>query len=227
VTSLTPDSDPGFKFWNSSKTSATITGIERVGDNIKFSVSGFNGEEPPKPAKLKVEAFANAAIITFESDREYDGPANVTLTRDKEIISEAEVMPYEPGKYSIRFTGLTPGNKTYKVNVNFTLEGIVGAGRGITFMTTKAAPVKWPYIYINKNKANEDGTYAAGTKIALMTYNTEEAAEICWTFNGNNITPAGDGYYTITEGGILKAEVLWEDGSKDIIEKKINISNSK
>ena len=33
-----------------------------------------------------------------------------------------------------------------------------------------------------------------------------------------------DGYYTLKESGTLKAYVYWEDGSKDIIEKKINIT---
>ena len=100
------------------------------------------------------------------------------------------------------------------------------AGESVTtqFMTTKAAPVDWPYIYVGKNRTNEDGTFAAGTKIALMAYNTAEAADVKWTFNDRKITPEDDGYYTVQESGTLKAHVHWEDGSEDIIEKKINVS---
>ena len=38
------------------------------------------------------------------------------------------------------------------------------------------------------------------------------------------ILPEDDGYYTLQESGTLKAYIHWEDGSKDIIEKKINIT---
>jgi hypothetical protein len=57
-----------------------------------------------------------------------------------------------------------------------------------------------------------------------MVYNASDAEEIGWTFNDEEIVPEGDGYFTLEESGILKAIVSWEDGSRDIIEKKINIS---
>ena len=45
-----------------------------------------------------------------------------------------------------------------------------------------------------------------------------------WTFNRKGIKSEGDGYYTLTENGILKAYIYWEDGSVDILEKTININ---
>lgn len=58
-----------------------------------------------------------------------------------------------------------------------------------------------------------------------MVYNAVDAAEIRWTFNDKEIYPEGDGYFTVNESGTLKAYVIWENGSEDIIEKKINISH--
>jgi hypothetical protein len=104
------------------------------------------------------------------------------------------------------------------------IEDLAGESKNISFMTSKAAPVDWPYIFVGRNKSNADGTFAQGTKIALMVYNASDAEEIGWTFNDEEIVPEGDGYFTLEESGILKAIVSWEDGSRDIIEKKINIS---
>jgi hypothetical protein len=92
-------------------------------------------------------------------------------------------------------------------------------------MTMKSSSVDWPYIFIGKKRAREDGTFAAGTKIALMTCNTADAEAVQWTFNDKSITPGGDCYFTLEESGTLRAYVSWEDGSEDIIEKKINVTN--
>jgi hypothetical protein len=133
-------------------------------------------------------------------------------------------MPYEPGKYSIILEKLIPGNKTYTAKISFTIEDITGSSAEVSFMTSKEPTVDWPYIFIGKNKANDDGTFTRGTKIALRTYNTSEAEAINWTFNDSTISPEGNGYYTVKESGVLRAHIYWADGSQDIIEKKINVS---
>jgi hypothetical protein len=166
----------------------------------------------------------DAAIINFESSWEFEGNAIVTWGRTDQLTTETEVEAYEPGKYSVTLTGLVPGNKTYTASIYFQIEDLAGESKNISFMTSKAAPVDWPYIFVGRNKSNADGTFAQGTKIALMVYNASDAEEIGWTFNDEEIVPEGDGYFTLEESGILKAIVSWEDGSRDIIEKKINIS---
>ena len=90
-------------------------------------------------------------------------------------------------------------------------------------MTPKNAPVKWAYIYLGKN-SNADGTYKVGTKIPLRVYNATGAEAIEWEFNEEAISPAGDGYFTITEGGVLRATVYWPEGGSDVLEKQIIIS---
>ena len=44
-----------------------------------------------------------------------------------------------------------------------------------------------------------------------------------WSLNGKPISVSSDGYYYIKEEGTLKAEVSYEDGSKDIIVKEIKL----
>lgn len=202
----------------------SMTNIKKEGDNISFSIVGFSEDvTPPAVGEINVEAFMDAAIIQFESEYPFEGDAVVTWGRTGQSTTETVVKPYDEGKYSLILTGLTPGNKTYTVNIHFRIDDIAGESSSVPFMTTKASPVEWPYIYVGKNRAEENGTFKSGTKIALMAYNTSEAAEVRWSFNGRDIRPEGDGYYTLTENGTLKAHIFWEDGSEDIIEKKINV----
>ena len=205
----------------------SMTNIRMDGDNVVFSIVGFAEDStPPTATNLKVEAFMDAAIINIESSLEFEGNATVTWGRTDQLTTETEVEAYEPGKYSLILDGLTPGNKTYTVSVHFQAGEISGEKRSTSFMTSKAAPVDWPYIFVGKNKALEDGSYVQGTKIALMVYNASQAEEIRWTFNDEEIAPEGDGYFTLENSGTLRAHVSWEDGSEDIIQKKINITDA-
>lgn len=202
----------------------SMTNIRMDGDNVVFSIVGFSEAiTPPTPINLKVDPFMDAAIINFESDRPFDGDAKVIWGRVDHENESICIKPYETGKYAHILEGLTPGNTTYSVTVLFEADGVEGPGKSKSFMTPKNAPVKWAYIYLGKN-ANADGTYKAGTKVPLRVYNATGAEAIEWEFDGKTITPAGDGYYTITEGGVLRATVYWPEGGSDVLEKQIIIS---
>ena len=220
---LSPSSTPGLKFWSGNTGDIAITNIQRSGENITFNVTGYSeASTPPSVASIKTDPFMDAAIIKFESSWAFDGDAIVTWGRPGEATTDVIVRPYESGKYAVILEDLMPGNKTYTVTIRFSVSGIDGTPSTVSFMTSKESPVQWPYIYIGKNKADANNKIAVGTKIALRTYNTADAAEIRWTFNGEDIVPEGDCYYTVQKSGTLKAYVTWKDGSEDIIEKKIN-----
>lgn len=225
IKSLTPTSSPGIRFWSGRPGEVSITNIEKKNGCITFSVVGYTGSvTPPTVSSVRSESFMDAAIINFDSNTAYDGPATVLWGLTGKEMQETTVMPYQPGKYSITLENLAPGNKTYSVRIYFKVDDISGASTDVSFMTTKASAVEWPYIFIGKNKTDKNGKFRKDTKIALRTYNTSEAEAIEWTFNDNEIAPEGNGYYIVQESGTLKATVYWKDGSKDIIEKKINIS---
>ena len=222
VTSITSNSKPGFTFWQGSKTDACITDIKRSGDNITFVVSGLKGEVPPKATNLEVETFMDAAILSFKSDRPYDGEAKIAWGIEGEGYETTSIEPYETGKYAIILEGLAP-QKTYTAIISFDADGVSGAEKKKSFMTTRAPSVEWAYIYIGKN-ANNNGTYDEGTKVPLRVYNAADAEAIEWYFNDEEIGPEGDGYFTIQEGGVLQAIVYWPDGGTDILEKHIILS---
>ena len=90
-------------------------------------------------------------------------------------------------------------------------------------MTGRLPSVEWPYIYLGKD-AGGKGTINSGSKIALRVYNASEAEAIKWEFNGKEISPEGDGYYTVSQSGTLRATVYWSDGATDIMEKIITVT---
>lgn len=202
----------------------SMTSIRMNGNNVIFSIVGFSEAIiPPTPINLTVDPFMDAAIVSFESDRPFDGEAEIRWGKTGQEDECMSVKPYETGKYAVIIEGLIPGNKTYSVLVSFEMDGIAGPEKKISFMTKRTVPVEWSYIYIGQN-ANDDGTYSIGTKIPLRVYNADGAEEIEWKFNGKSISPAGDGYYTISEGGILRATVYWSGGGTGILEKQIILS---
>lgn len=220
---LTPGSTPGLRFWSGKAGDISITEIRRDGRNITFNVLGFAGEQPPVPVNLKVEAFMDAAILNFESDRAYDGEATIVWSRANQTEETLRLLPYQTGKYAVIFEGLTPGNKTYNITVYFEKDGVQGESRKTAFMTSREAPVDWPYIYLGKDASGRN-TFEKGTRLPLRVYNASDAEAVEWEFNGNAIAPAGDGYYEVNQGGTLRASVYCKDGSVEILEKHIKLS---
>ena len=223
VNSITPTT--GLKFWSGKTCPIAITNICWDGDAILFNVIGLSGDgTPPVATGIKTEAFMDAAIIRFSSsNKSYEGEATVSWGRTDKEATITKVSPYEPGKYSITLEGLEPGNKTYSVKIWFENEIARGETKSTSFMTSKAAPVSWPYIYLGK-AAVGNGTFDIGTELPLRVYNAGKAEAIEWSFNGKPIESTGDGYYEVTQGGTLKAFVYWEDGGVDVLEKHIDIA---
>ena len=99
----------------------------------------------------------------------------------------------------------------------------MGESKKVSFMTGRKVPVNWPYIHLGK-AVNEDGTFSIGARLPMRVYNAEEAEAIEWEFNGKPSGPEGDGRLTVTEPGTLRAIVYWPDGSTDVLEKEIILS---
>ncbi len=224
ASSVTPDGKPGLGYWSGEAGEISITNIREISGGIAFNVIGFEGTQlPPEVASFKAEPFADAAIIQFESDRQYSGDATVEwgiMGSERETLT---VKPYKPGKYALTLENLESGNKTYSVIIRFEMDGLAGNAMHGSFMTKKQPAVNWPFIYMSGVATNSNGTIPAGGRLPLRVYNAGDAAEITWTFNGKAVTAGADGYFTVENGGILKAHIQWEDGSEDIIEKEIII----
>lgn len=222
ISSITPEGNPGFRFWSGEYGKASITNIRTDGDDIVFSVIGFSEDStPPVPQNITSEVFADAAIICFESSRIFDGEAVIEYGRTGQSVLTKTIKAYEPGKYAAVLENLDSGNKTHTATIAFSINGIIGESSTISFMTKKAPAVNWPFIYMNNVARNADGTIPAGTRIPLIAYGTGDAAEVTWTFNGKEIDASGTGYIKVTENGTLKVHIIWKDGREEVIHKEI------
>lgn len=201
-----------------------MTNIQSNFYDLTFNIVGFSDESiPPTVQNVTLEVFMDAVIINFESSKPYEDEAVVKWKKNRGVEKEAKVKPYESGKYSITLEGLEAGNKTYTVDICFTKNGVEGEKNSTSFMTGRLPSVEWPYIYLGKDAAGT-GAFNSGSKIALRVYNASEAETIVWEFNGKEITPEDDGYYTVSQSGTLRATVYWSDGETDIMEKIITVT---
>ena len=80
-----------------------------------------------------------------------------------------------------------------------------------------------PFIYLPAEGRLSDGRFARGTRIPLRVFNAVEAQEVRWLFNDAPVSPDADGRFALTADGALKAEILYPDGSRDIILKEIRL----
>ena len=222
VNTLTPVSVPGFRCWGEAVADRALSDITFDGSKVSFTVSGYSEGALPVPQDLKAEIFQDAAILTFTSSFGFEGKANIVVGRSGEVIHTAEVMAYESGKWAHVVEGLD-FSTSYTVNVNFLEGDYVGEKLKLSFMTKRKQSAAYPYIYLANVERAENGAFPVGARLPLRLFNARDAKEIRWTFNGSPITVAADCYYTIVRKGTLRAHIIWEDGSEEIVMKEINV----
>ena len=210
-------------YWSGLTSVMSFNDITMEGDDVSFSVTGNDiATTPPVPVLLAYEKFQDAAIVTFESDRKYNGEATILWGKTGKENSSLTLKPYAPGKYALLLEGLDP-KTSYTVLISFSMNGIVGKEGAVSFLTNTDNG-GYPYIYLKNVLRNPDGTFPSGSRLPLRVYNTVKAVQVSWYLNGTRIKTDAQGYYTLTEGGTLKAVVTWDDGTEDVICKEIRIS---
>lgn len=209
-------------FWTGEKSKFSINDIHWDGGEIVFSVTGGSEETtPPDPIRLGYEKFQDAVIVTFDSSRPYSDNAVVTWGMTGKEVVTATVAPYKEGRYAMVLENLQP-RTSYTVTVSFAINEVAGKQGSLSFMTNSNSEGH-PYIYLKNVRRNPDGSFPSGSRLPLRVYNAVGAEKVTWTLGGKEIKVGADGYYTLMEGGCLKAVVSWLDGSEDVIVKEIRI----
>lgn len=221
VTTLTPESSPGLKCWGEASVGKTLTDIAYDGNQVSFRLTRLSGAVPV-PKDISVNAFQDAAIVRFTSSFEYDGMARVEVRKSGELITTLDVAPYDMEAWACTLDGLEPST-SYIMNIYFHEEEFDGNKVSQSFMTKRKQNTPAPYIYLANIKRTESGAFPLGSKLPLRLFNAIEAKEIRWTFNDEPVTVGPDCYYTVTRKGTLRAHIIWEDGSEEVVMKEINI----
>lgn len=218
-TSFTPDGTPAFKDWDDNLSPLSIVDISMEGDNVRFSVVKTTGVTPVANS-VTVDEFQDAAIISWKSNISTTRTAYLTGSWDGK---EVGVTPYSAGKYSYTAEGLSPGKK-YTLSIRFMSDEEGYGDKTAGEFTTRRLPENnaFPYISFPVSGKAADGSFVKGTKIPLRVINAPEAESVVWHFDGERITAADDGYYTIDRSGELKAEVIYPEG-KEIIKRTVTV----
>ena len=209
-------------YWSGEECPVSLTGIRMEGSNVVFNVTGGSDRVPPEPVSIGYEKFQDAAVVTFESSWIYEGDALISWGCTGKEVTTLNLSPYEPGKYALVLDGLAP-RTSYTVSIAFALDGVAGKEGAVSFMTSSDNG-GYPYIFLKNVMRNPDGTFPAGSRIPLRVYNAIGAKNVSWTFDGAVINVDASGYYKVSESGVLKARITWEDGSVDVITKEIVVS---
>ena len=207
ATSLQP-----FRFRDGQPSPLSLMNIKRSGSSVTFTVAG--------PIVLDVQdVHQDAFILNWHTDLDAfkDEPATLVLQTPEETLTY-EVTPYTSGKYSFTFEGLEPRTR-YTFSLSYDVAADVDASLSASF-TTKSYN-GFPYIYLNDTYRTITGYFTAESKIPLRVYNVPGAVSVNWTLNGTAIQCGPDGYYHFLRGGLLKAVVNYQDGSRDIITKQV------
>ena len=222
VTSIGTDGAPQLKYWNGDSSYLAITGIKRSNSNIVFNVvDKLHVSGVPSVMNINYTSFPDAALITFEA-------SDTTITDVKAVLEwkradiDEEYKVLQPtyigkGKYVCMLDGLTSGNITYEALIHFETEEVISASYKCPFMTKRKPSVEWPYIYIS------GATTKRGTGLPLHIVNSAKSAEISWSYDDISIIPDADYKFRPSKSGILKATIIWPDGSSDIITKKLTV----
>ena len=205
--------------WTGTKIPPCISEVTRSGNDIRFRLSRMSGSLS-KPELIKTDIFQDAAIIVFSCDpNEWSGSAMVRwLSGGKE--KSVSVEQYESGQYCATIDGLQPDNE-YEISLALGNKGALGDITNVSIKTKKYDTSGFPYICLDGVDRENDGSFSKISKLPLRLDNAIGAINIRWFFNGKEIRTGADGYYHISTNGELKAELIWEDSSRDIIRKSI------
>ena len=214
--SFSSDTKPAFRSWEGEASPLAITGI-RV--NPSGSVS-FNVGIPLILGE--VLTFQDAAILNWEAE-ETIGGISETMVKWDSGQDDLDSLRLGSKARCCTIEHLKPFT-TYNVNIQ------VRCTNGDAFsLTTQLKTKNWrkelqPYIFLGSAERDADGLFIKGSRIPLRVYNCPDASEVRWTLDGREIRTGSDGYYVMNRSGLLKAEVLHEDGSRDVLIKKLELT---
>lgn len=208
------DTSPACRFWSGASPSLAITDIVRSADG---SVS-FNVIEPLTLDETTV--FQDAAIINWKPDATLKDISSCEIEWSGGDEECSATVDGDATSYTV--TGLKP-QTAYKYKVRLRLSDGCAYSAGASFVTKVQLQNSYPYIYLKGSDRNSDGTFNAWAKLALRVFNATDAAEVKWYFNGREISVGADGYWRVTSSGTLKAVVLMNDGSTEVLIKEIQL----
>ena len=223
VNAFSAATSPKLSFWGGAISRLVLEDITRSGENVTFKVTGDPGYVvAPEVRNIVKNVFQDAVLLTWEcADAQMAEPGYYQLGSNGQFSGEQAVEPYENGKYAVWIEGLTPST-AYQVKLYFKEEGTMGkVDSSMKWTTSSHKKSALPYIWLDSAARTSDGQFVAGSKLPLRVWNATGATSVKWFFDGTPVSTGKDGWYEVKRSGVLSAEVVREDGSTDVVCKKI------
>lgn len=216
IATLCSDGEPAFRDWSDNPMPIALRNITLNADgSVSFSVI-----KPLTEGKNAV--FQDRALMNWEMDNSLIAETDsciLTLTCRGEAI-RLKCMPDVQGHIHANAEKLTPGTtystclKIYTSNAAYSINGSISTMRADLRNST-------PFIFFTSAVRNKNGTFIKGTQCPLYVYNSSNAEEVEWFFNGEIANTDENGFFTIGSEGELRAVLHYSDGSSDVIVKEI------
>lgn len=213
---ISAESAPSLRYWSGKGSPLAITDITR---NSNKSVS-FKVIEPIKTTRT-IE-LQTAVIICWQIDRSLSGVLSgceVELTSASESISLTKIMPDSKGEILFRADNLQADNE-YDAELTIHCDDADYSISNSFKTKIKDERNDIPFIYMGMAQKNPSGFFERGSTFPLYVYNGHKAVSIRWFFDGTEIK---ESLFTVSQSGILRAVLEYEDGSQEIICKEIQV----
>lgn len=210
------DSNPPLRFWDGRTGLLALRNIHKSADGTV----GFSLVEPLQIEKL--DAFQNSALLNWTAGVDDIDSCRVFWAQEKPKADTSSVKCTVAPEMGVTIEGLEP-NTGYRYLIRLFCSDGSSFSAGGRFRTLVRRTDVFRCILLRGVPRNNDGSFASGTRIPLVVYNTSGTEHIAWSFNGTEIRPGEDGRWTVRESGILRAEVTDSAGNQDIIIKEISV----
>ena len=208
------DTPARMRAWSGRAPGLALTGIraDAGGGNVTFKVI-----EPLELTDLSV--YQDAAVIRWRTDGELEVLGYEVRWTDG---TDSRTLDVAADATGCTIEGLKPQTGyEFSVLVHSTDDGRFSVGGAFTTKFYRSGT--YPYIYLNGAARNADGSFPAGSRLTLRVFNAVGVQEIRWFIDGERLVPETDGRNTLTRPGLLRAQILYADGTSESIFKQIEI----
>ena len=208
------DTPAAFRAWSGAASGLALTGIRPAADGAV----AFDVIRPITLADLVV--YQDAALLRWTPDPALTDIQSWEISWSDGVSQGSATLPADTRSYTLE--GLLPRTEyTFCVRARCAATGLHSTGGRFTTKILRKGT--YPYIYLGDATRNVDGSFPAGSKLPLRVFNATDVAEVHWTLDGAPVGPDADGFFAVRRSGVLRAKILYTDGTSETLLKEINV----
>lgn len=208
------DTPAAFRAWSGAASGLALTGIRPAADGAV----AFDVIRPITLADLVV--YQDAALLRWTPDPALTDIRDWKVSWSDGVSQGSATLAADARSYTVE--GLLPRTEyTFCVQARCAATGLHSTGGRFTTKILRKGT--YPYIYLGNATRNVDGSFPSGSKLPLRVFNATGVAEVQWTLDDTPVGPDADGFFAVRRSGVLRAKILYTDGTSETLLKEINV----